>query len=72
MPLPDQFIRRYREPYYDSYCRLCTQQAAMAREESGLISDEKNHICDPYLIHLFTKHGIERDGFIERLYKISN
>jgi hypothetical protein len=46
----------------------------MAKEESGLISDEKNHICDPYLINLFTKHGIEPDGrvgFIKRLYEIS-
>ena len=47
----------------------------MANEESGLLQFEKDHICDPYLIDLLAKNGIDdiaRDGFIKRLYKISN
>ena len=50
--IPDQFIHRYLEPYYESFCRVCARQVGMAKEESGLIRDEKNHICDPYLVEM--------------------
>jgi len=72
MPLPDQFIHRYREPYHDSFCRLCARQVAMAKEESGLIRDEKNHVCDPYLVEAFREHGLDPVWFLKRLHKISN
>jgi hypothetical protein len=75
MPIPDQFIHRYLEPYYESFCRLCTKQAGMAKEETGLLQHETDHVCDPYLVDRLTKHGMDLDKraeFIRRLYKISN
>jgi len=44
----------------------------MAREESGLIRDEKNHICDPYRVEMLRKHGTDPVEFIKRLHNISN
>jgi hypothetical protein len=44
----------------------------MAKEESGLIRDEKNHVCDPYFVETFRKHGIDPVWFLKRLHKISN
>jgi hypothetical protein len=44
----------------------------MAREESGLIRDEKNHICDPYRVEMFRKHGTDPLGLLKRLNKISD
>jgi len=44
----------------------------MAREESGLIRDEKNHICDPYFVEMLRKHGTDPVERLKRLNKISN
>jgi hypothetical protein len=44
----------------------------MAKEESGLISDEKNHVCDPYFIEMFRKKGIDPMEFLKRIHNISN
>jgi len=57
MPIPDQFIHHYLEPYYESFYRVCARQAGMAKEESGLIGNEKNHLRDPHFVEMFRKHG---------------
>jgi hypothetical protein len=72
MPLPDQFIHRHIDSHYDSICRLCTRTVAMAKEEPGLLRNEKSHVCDPYHVPMLKKHGIEPSTIIERLYKVSN
>ena len=71
MPIPNQFIHRYLEPYHESFCRLCARQVGMTKEESGLIRDEKNHVCDPYFVELSKKHGIDPMKF-KQIHKISN
>jgi hypothetical protein len=58
MPIPDQFIHHYLEPHYESFCRVCARQVGMAKEESGLIRKEKNHVCDPYFVEMFRKHAM--------------
>jgi hypothetical protein len=72
MTIPDQIIHRYLEPYYESFCRVCARQVGMAKEESGLILDEKNHICDPYFVEMLRKHELDPVKFLKLRYKISN
>ena len=44
----------------------------MAKEEPGLLRNEKNHVCDPYHVAMLKEHGVEPSTLIERLYKVSN
>ena len=41
----------------------------MAKEKSGLLRNEKNHVCDPYYVAMFKEHGVEPADIIEQLYK---
>src|ERR1035438_9735864 len=52
----DQFLHRYLEPYYESFCRLCARQVVMVKEESRLIQEEKDRVCDPNGVEMFRKH----------------
>ena len=72
MPTPDQFIHRYLEPYLESFCALCARQVGMAKEQSGLIREESNHVCDPYFVEMFKKHEIDPAKIIRLRHKISN
>jgi hypothetical protein len=72
MSLPEQFIRRYREPFHESFCRLCVRQVGMAKEESALIRDEKNHLCDPHSVEMAKKLGIDPVKLLKQVHKISN
>jgi hypothetical protein len=44
----------------------------MAKEESGLIREEKNHVCDLYFVEMLRKHRMDPVEFLKRLHKISN
>ena len=44
----------------------------MAKEESGLIRDEKSHVCDPYFVEMFRKHGTDPVALLKLLHKVSN
>jgi len=44
----------------------------MAKEESGLLLNEKDHVCDPYFVEMFRKHGTDPVAFLKRVHKISN
>jgi len=70
MLIPDQFIHRYLEPYHESFCRFCARQVGMAKEESSLMRAEKDHVCDPYFVEMFRKHGTDPVEIIKRLHKI--
>ena len=72
MTIPDQFIHPYLEPYYQSFCQVCAGQVGMAKEESGLIRGEKNHVCDPYLVEMLRKFELDPLKFSKLRYKISN
>jgi hypothetical protein len=72
MPLPDHFIHRHIDSQYDSICRLCTRTVAMAKEELGLLRNEKDHVCDPYFVATLKEHGIDPATVIEELYKVSD
>ncbi len=43
----------------------------MAKEESGLIPDEKNHVCDPHSVEMAKKRGIDPVEFLKRIHNIS-
>jgi hypothetical protein len=72
MPSPDQFIHRYLEPYHESFCALCARQVGMVKEESDLVQEERNHICDPYSVEMFRKYGTDPAKFLRRLHNIPN
>jgi hypothetical protein len=42
----------------------------MAKEESGLMREEKDHVCDPYFVDMFTKNGTDPVEILKRLHKI--
>jgi hypothetical protein len=44
----------------------------MAKEQSGLIRDEKNHVCEPYLVEMWRKFELDPVKFLKLRYKISN
>jgi hypothetical protein len=68
MPTADQFIHRHLHPFHESFCRLCARQVAMTKEESGLIREEKNYVCDPHSVELFKEHGTDPFEFLKRLH----
>ena len=72
MPIPGQFVHRYWEPYHESFCRICARQVGMAKEESGLIQEENNHVCDPYSAEFLRKRGIDPMEFLGRIHGISS
>jgi hypothetical protein len=72
MPIPDQFIYRYLEPFYESICRVCTKTVGMAKIESQLARNEKDHVCDPYLVAMIKKNDVKPEILIKHLYKVSN
>ena len=44
----------------------------MAKEECGLIQNEKDHVCDPYSVELSRKRGINPVEFLKRIHNIPN
>jgi hypothetical protein len=36
---------------YDSICKECHQTVASSREEDGLASAERNHVCNPIRLY---------------------
>ncbi len=72
MPNSDQFIRRYLDPFHESFCRECARQVGMTKQESGLDQDEKNHVCDPRIVEQFRKRAINREDFLRKIHSISN
>jgi hypothetical protein len=72
MALPDQFVQRFREPFHESICRVCTKTVGRAKVESQLARDEEDHVCDPYMIAMIKKNGVAPEILIKLLYEISN
>jgi hypothetical protein len=44
----------------------------MVKDESDLVQEERNHICDPYFVEMFRKYGTDPAKFLRRLHKIPN
>ncbi len=70
MPLPDQFIHCYVEPYYESSCRVCARTVGMAKLEIQLVRNENNHACDPHIVAMLRKHGVDPEILLKRLGKL--